>query len=125
MDPGAVPPDAVLLLDTTVYIDGMKQAGLPDAIQILLANHIVRHSALCVGELSLGFGRLDSSPPDTPRNRSAIAAVLDRLTPSSFVDLSLSGWARGPGSSPVRWRECKASHRIGATRCFLTRCRCL
>jgi hypothetical protein len=94
MDPGAVPPDAVLLLDTTVYIDGMKQAGLPDAIQILLANHIVRHSALCVGELSFGFGRLDPSHPDTPRNRSAIAAVLDRLTPSSFVDLSPSGWAR-------------------------------
>jgi hypothetical protein len=94
MDPGAVPADAVLLLDTTVYIDGMKQAGLPDAIQILLANHMVRHSALCVGELSFGFGRLDPSHPDTSRNRSAIAAVLDRLTPGSFVDLSPLGWAR-------------------------------
>jgi hypothetical protein len=94
MDPGAVPADAVLLLDTTVYIDGMKQAGLPDAIQALLANHMIRHSALCVGELYFGFGRLDPSHADTPRNRSAIAAVLDRFAPDEFVDLSPSGWAR-------------------------------
>jgi hypothetical protein len=94
MDPGAVPDDAVLLLDTTVYIDGMKQAGLPDPIQALLANHMIRHSALCVGELAFGFGRLDPSHHDTPRNRSAIEAVLDRLVPGEFVDLSPSGWAR-------------------------------
>jgi hypothetical protein len=94
MDPGAVPDDAILLLDTTVYIDGMKQIGLPDAIQALLANHVIRHSALCVAELSFGFGRLDPSHRDTSRNRSAIAAVLDRLAPDEFVHLSPPGWAK-------------------------------
>jgi hypothetical protein len=94
MDPGAGPAGAMLLLDTTVYIDGMKQDGFPDAIQALLANHMIRHSALCVGELSFGFGRLDPSHPGTARNQSAIGAVLDRLTPDEFVDLSPSGWAK-------------------------------
>jgi hypothetical protein len=94
MEPGAVAADAVLLLDTTVYIDGMKQAGLPDAIQAMLAIHMIRHSGLCVGGLAFGFGRLDPSHHDTPRNRSAIEAVLERLAPGEFVDLSPSGWAR-------------------------------
>jgi hypothetical protein len=93
MDPAAVADGAVLLLDTTVYVDGMKRAGLPDAIQALLANHMIRHSALCVGELSFGFGRLDPSHPGTPRNQTAIAAALDRFAPGDFVDLSPSGWA--------------------------------
>ncbi|MSP00124.1 MAG: PIN domain-containing protein [Acetobacteraceae bacterium] len=94
MDPGALPIDAVLLLDTTVYIDGLKRAGLPGAIVALLANRAIRHSALCVGELSFGLGRLDPAHPGTARNTSAITAVLDRLSPAEFVDLSPSGWAR-------------------------------
>lgn len=94
MDPGAVSADAVLLLDTTVYIDGMKRTGLPAAIQDLLANHLIRHSPLCVGELSFGFGRLDPSHPGTPGNRSAIAAALDRLELAEFVHLSPTGWAK-------------------------------
>ncbi|MEA2772921.1 MAG: hypothetical protein QOD93_5883 [Acetobacteraceae bacterium] len=94
MAPHAVPDDAVLLLDTTVYIDGMKRIGLPSDIQALLANHTVCHSSICVGELAFGFGRLDPNHVDTARNRSAIAAILDRFTPESFVDLSPAGWAR-------------------------------
>jgi hypothetical protein len=94
MDPGAVPADTILLLDTTVYIDSMKPAGLPDGVQALLANRVIRHSGLCVGELSFGFGRLDPSHRDTGRNRSAIAAVLERFAPDEFVHLSPQGWAK-------------------------------
>lgn len=94
MNSGAVPDDAVLLLDTTVYIDGMKRAGLPVAIQALLADRVIRHSPLCVGELAFGFGRLDPSHRDTDRNRSAITGILDRLVPDAFVHLTPAGWAK-------------------------------
>jgi hypothetical protein len=94
MNPASVPDDAVLLLDSTVYIDGLKRAGLPATIQALLANRVVRHSAICVGELAFGFGRLDPGHRDTARNKSAIGRVLSEFAPGSFVDLSPAGWAR-------------------------------
>jgi predicted nucleic acid-binding protein len=94
MDPGAVPGDAVLLLDTTVYIDGAKRSGLPATIEALLANRIVRHSALCIGELAFGFGRLDPGHRDTERNGAVIADILDQLSQGSIVDLSAAGWAK-------------------------------
>lgn len=94
MDPGAVHRNAVLLLDTTVYIDGMKRAGLPVGIRALLANHVVRHSPICLGELAFGVGRLDPDHPSTTDNRSAIGRVLDRLSADTFVDLSPAGWTR-------------------------------
>jgi hypothetical protein len=93
-DASAVPVDAILLLDTTVYIDGMKRAGLPADIQTLLANRVIRHSGICMGELGFGFGRLDPAHRDTARNQSAISDVLSQLAPASFVSLSPSGWAR-------------------------------
>jgi hypothetical protein len=76
MDPGAVPGDAVLLLDTTVYLDGAKRSALPAAIEALLANRIVRHSALCVGELAFGLGRLDSCHRNTERNHRSLPTSL-------------------------------------------------
>jgi hypothetical protein len=94
MDPSAVPGDAVLLLDTTVYIDGMKRAGLPPDIQVLLADRMIRHSPLCVGELAFGVGRLDPFHRETERNRAAIIAILDQFAPGAFVNLSPSGWAK-------------------------------
>ena len=94
MDPACVPGDAVLLPDTTVYIDGLQRTGLPADIEALLANRVVRHSAICVGELGFGFGRLDPAHRDTGRNRSAIGRVLSEFTPGTFAGLSPAGWAR-------------------------------
>jgi hypothetical protein len=94
MDPSVVPDDAILLLDTTVYIDGVKRVGLPPGIEALLANHIVCHSPLCVGELAFGFGRLDPAHPETARNRAAITAMLQRLSGERMVDPSPAGWAK-------------------------------
>ena len=74
MDPGAVPADAVLLLDTTVYIDGMKQAGLPEAIRALLANHVIRHSALCVGNFHSASA--DSIRPIPTRRAAGLQSPL-------------------------------------------------
>jgi hypothetical protein len=93
-DASVVPGDAVLLVDTTVYIDGMRRAGLPSGIHALLADGMIRHSPLCAGELAFGVGRLDPSDRDSERNRSGIIAILDRFAPESFVNLSPLGWAK-------------------------------
>jgi hypothetical protein len=94
MDPDLVPDDAMLLMDTTVYIDSAKRTGLPAPIEALLANRIIRHSPLCIGELAFGYGRLDPAHGDTERNRGGIARLLDMIDPAAVVDLSPSGWAK-------------------------------
>lgn len=94
MDPGAVPPDAVLLLDTTVYTDQAKRAGLPAAVAALIAGRGVRHSRLCIGELAFGYGHLDPTHPATERNGAAVLAMLDRMDEAAIVDLSARGWAK-------------------------------
>lgn len=93
-DPGTVPADAVLLLDTTVYIDQAKRAGLPPAVAVLVAGHEVRHSRLCIGELAFGYGHLDPMHPATERNGAGVLAILDRMGETAIVDLSAGGWAR-------------------------------
>jgi hypothetical protein len=117
MDPSAVPGDAVLLLDTTVYIDGMKRAGLPLDIQALLADRMIRHSPLCVGELAFGVGRLDPSHRETERNRSVIIAILDQFAPGAFVNLRSVWLGEGGGSgriacAPSRVRAGPAAHAV-------------
>jgi len=94
MDPAAVADGAMLLLDTTVYIDGAKRAGLPPEIEVLIANRIVRHSKLCIGELAFGYGRLDPSHRQTAQNQSVIAGLLEMISDGTTVDLSSAGWAK-------------------------------
>ena len=94
MDPSSVPGDAMLLLDTTVYIDSGKRQGLPPPIEALLANRVIRHSTLCIGELAFGYGRLDPAHGGTPRNRDGIARLLDMIDVAAVVDLSPSGWSK-------------------------------
>lgn len=94
MNPGAVPRDATLLLDTTVHIDGAKRAGLPDPIARLLVDHPIRHSGLCIGELAFGLGRLDPTHGQTADNQAVILDLLARISADTVVDLSPEGWAR-------------------------------
>lgn len=94
MNPGVVPRDATLLLDTTVYIDGAKRAGLPDPIARLLVDHPIRHSGLCIGELAFGLGRLDPTHGQTAGNQAVILDLLARVSADTVVDLSPEGWAR-------------------------------
>lgn len=61
---------------------------------MLLANHVVCHSPLCIGELAFGFGRLDPVHPETARDRAAIAAILQRLSGEQTTDLSPADWAK-------------------------------
>lgn len=94
MDPEAIPRDATLLLDTTVYIDGAKRAGLPAPIARLLVDHPIRHSGLCIGELAFGLGRLDPAHGATAGNQAVILDLLARISADTVVDLSPEGWAR-------------------------------
>lgn len=94
MDPEAIPRDATLLLDTTVYIDGAKRAGLPAPIARLLVDHPIRHSGLCIGELAFGLGRLDPTHGQTAGNQAVILDLLARISADTVVDLSPEGWAR-------------------------------
>ena len=90
MDPYAVPDNAVLLPDTIIYIDGLKRAGLPAAIQALLASHKIHHSPICVGELAFGYGGLDPA-----RNLAAITGILDRPATEFFVEPQSGRVGRG------------------------------
>ncbi len=66
-----------ILLDTTVYIDVLR--GVTSvALDNLISNRICNHSAVCLSELTHGFGRLDPSHPQTSAALSTIeGAILD------------------------------------------------
>jgi len=53
-----------LLLDTCVYID-VLQGNTPNAVDTLLRLRTLSHLAVCVAELTHGFGRLDPRHPGT------------------------------------------------------------
>lgn len=64
-------PGPELLLDTTVYIDGLQGCS-PHAVGALMSTRVCNHSSVCVGELTHAFGRLIPGHPGT-------AAVLDSI----------------------------------------------
>jgi hypothetical protein len=94
MDPAAVAVDAMLLLDTTVYIDSVKQSGLPPGVAALISSRIVRHSKLCIGDLAFGLGGLDPAHSQTIQNQSVIASLLEMISDDTVVELSPAGWAK-------------------------------
>jgi predicted nucleic acid-binding protein len=62
-----------ILLDSTVYIDGL-QGRTPMEVDNLLRHRSILHSAVCLAELTHAFGRLD---PGDPRSRKALTAIAD------------------------------------------------
>jgi hypothetical protein len=90
----ALPMDTVLLLDSTVYIDSGKTAGLPPMIGALLNSIEYRHANPCVAELAYGYGRLDPKHPKTDANRAIIARILQAIPQSDIVDASPAAWAK-------------------------------
>lgn len=69
-EPLAGPP---LLLDTTVYIDVLKDRT-PAYVDSLLVHRTNEHSAVCLAELSHAFGRLD---PSNQRTKGALRQIED------------------------------------------------
>jgi hypothetical protein len=69
---------SAFLLDSCVYLDAMR-GRLPDAVERSLVTCIANHSALCLGELTQLFGRLDPSHPTTPSVLAEIAGTLSDI----------------------------------------------
>lgn len=94
MDPTALPGNAVLLFDTTVYIDQAKPSGLPLLLSARIAASEVRHARLCISELAFGYGNLVPGHPASARNRTQVQTILGRIAETAIVDLSAAGWAK-------------------------------
>jgi predicted nucleic acid-binding protein len=77
---GAPAPGRELLLDTCVYID-VLQGDTPAEVDALLRHRTVNHLAVCVAELTHGFGRLDPRHPGTDSVLRAIAQTVEAIPP--------------------------------------------
>ena len=94
MEPIAIRPDTILLLDSTVYIDGAKHEGLPSDIETLTKRNAVRHAKTCIAELAFGDGRRDPAHPKTRHNQAVIARMLATIPETAIVDTTPAGWAK-------------------------------
>ena len=68
-------PGPELLLDTTVYIDGLHGCS-PQDVGALMSMRVCNHSSVCVAELTHAFGRLVPSHPDTANTLERIADTI-------------------------------------------------
>jgi predicted nucleic acid-binding protein len=69
-----------LLLDTCVYID-VLQGKTPPEVDALLRLRTLNHLAVCVAELTHGFGRLDPGHPGTGAVLQTIAETIGAIPP--------------------------------------------
>jgi predicted nucleic acid-binding protein len=76
-----------LLLDTCVYID-VLQESTPAAVDGLLRLRTLNHLAVCVAELTHGFGRLDPRHPGTASVLRAIAETVEAIPPHRLESAS-------------------------------------
>lgn len=81
----ASPSGPPLLLDTSVYIDGLK-ATLPDPVETLLRTRTLIHLSVWLSELSHNFGRLDPRHPSTRSDLAALASVIEDIPAHRLED---------------------------------------
>jgi predicted nucleic acid-binding protein len=93
-DPSAVPPDAPLLLDTTVYIDQLK-GHLPVEIVALVSARVILHGAPALAEMAVTVGVLDPRDPRTRATLEPILDVLRHIPPQRIVAPSEEAWLEG------------------------------
>jgi predicted nucleic acid-binding protein len=93
-DPAAVPPDASLLLDTTVYIDQLK-GHLPAALVALISSRVIVHGAPVLAELAVTVGVLDPHDPRTSATLEPILDTLRHIPPQRIVTPSEEAWLEG------------------------------
>jgi predicted nucleic acid-binding protein len=84
-------PGPELLLDTTVYIDGL-QGRTPHQVGALMALRICNHSSVCVSELTHAFGRLALSHPETANTLARIAETISAMPPHRVSEPTQSSW---------------------------------
>jgi predicted nucleic acid-binding protein len=78
--PAAPAPGPQLLLDTCVYIDVLK-GNTPPEVDALLELRTSNHLAVCVAELTHGFGRLNPNHPGTDPVLRTIAQTVAAIPP--------------------------------------------
>ncbi len=83
-----------LLLDSTVYVDALKD-NLPPAAERLLSTRHIAHSAVCLAELSHVFGRLDPADPRTPAVLAEIRATIADIRQDTVVTPTSRQWMLG------------------------------
>lgn len=83
------------MLDTTVYIDAQRAAGLPPELASRIASAPLIHSAVALGELAANLGLLDPTHPGTPGVRTVIEETLERVQPERIVAPSAEAWLEG------------------------------
>jgi predicted nucleic acid-binding protein len=93
-DPAAIPPDAPLLLDTTVYIDQLK-GHLPPAIVALISSHGIVHGAPVLAELAVTVGVLDPRDPRTATTLEPILDTLRHIPSQRIIAPSEDAWLEG------------------------------
>jgi predicted nucleic acid-binding protein len=85
--PTSPEPGRELLLDTCVYID-VLQGNTPPEVDALLRLRTSNHLAVCVAELTHGFGRLNPRHPGTEAVSRNIAEVVTAIPPHRLESAS-------------------------------------
>lgn len=91
-DPGRMPQDAPVMLDTNVYLRRL-QGKLPTEILDFILVRRVLHSGVACGELAISAGILDPAHPATARNRAAVMELLKAIPDTDIVTPSADAWA--------------------------------
>jgi predicted nucleic acid-binding protein len=90
-DVDAVPREAILMLDTTVYIDAQK-TKLPPELAARKAGQETLHSAVALGEIAASIGLLDPAHAGTPTVVEVLLETLDKADPQRTVAPSSAAW---------------------------------
>lgn len=85
-------PGPELLLDTTVYIDGL-QDNSPRAVDDLMGLRICNHSAVCLAELTHAYGRLVPSHPKTADTLDSVGKTIAAMPQHRVRAPTQSVWA--------------------------------
>lgn len=80
-----------LLLDTTVYIDGL-QGRLPRDVELAIRAASLWHSTVTESELSAIAGLLDPGHPDTSRATHQVLASIEQRPSHRIVNPDLEVW---------------------------------
>lgn len=91
-DAATVAVEIPVMLDTTVYLDALKEPGLPAPIQTLVARKIVLHCAIACAELAVSLGHLDPAHPATAAHRAPLVEILQRMAPTRIFAPSADAW---------------------------------
>lgn len=90
-DAAAVGRGSMILLDATVYIDAL-QDKLPRQVQALLARATIVHAGVVRAEFAFSIGCLDPRDPRTPRRRTTLERLLDRMPERRCFAPSNDAW---------------------------------